>query len=208
MNDQEFDAALLASFFALVAEGGWRGATIAEAARRASLPLAQARRRFPCRPAAIARLAARADAQALAAAPAEGGARDRLFDLLMQRLDVFQAHRAGVVALLKHLPFDPPLAAATSLVSLSSMGWMLEAAGISAHGPLGYLRRKGLLGVWLWTLRAWMRDESEDLSATMAALDQGLSRAAMLARCLPGGRASDDSAPDAPAGDAPAEAAG
>jgi len=57
------------------------------------------------------------------------------------------------------------------------MGWMLEGAGIAAHGLHGRLRRKALLAVWLWTLRAWQRDESEDLSVAMAALDQALSRA-------------------------------
>jgi hypothetical protein len=46
------------------------------------------------------------------------------------------------------------------------------------------LRRKGLLGVWLWTLRAWERDDSADLAATMAALDTALARAGRAAQWL------------------------
>ena len=57
------------------------------------------------------------------------------------------------------------------------MGWLLQGAGIESHGLKGRLRAKGLLAVWLWTVRAWQRDLSEDLSATMAALDQALNRA-------------------------------
>jgi hypothetical protein len=78
------------------------------------------------------------------------------------------------------------------------MGWMLEGAGIAARGPRGRLRRKGLLGVWLWTLRVWQRDDSEDLSATMAALDQALARAEQAENWLGGRRGSP--AADAPSG--------
>ena len=43
---------------------------------------------------------------------------------------------------------------------------------------------KGLLAVWLWTIRAWRTDDSEDLSATMAALDAALRRAEQAAEWL------------------------
>ena len=58
---------------------------------------------------------------------------------------------------------------------------MLEAAGISASGPFGLLRTKGLLAVWLAALRVWLADDSNDLSRTMAALDRYLRRAERLA---------------------------
>ena len=80
----------------------------------------------------------------------------------------------------------PKLAAALLLATINvrSMGWMLEAAGVSALGPFDRLRAKGLLAVWLWTLRAWRRDTSDDLGATMAALDQALTQAGQAANWL------------------------
>ncbi len=57
------------------------------------------------------------------------------------------------------------------------MGWMLEAAGIPAAGLRGRLRANGLVGVWLYTLRAWQDDASADLAGTMAALDKALDQA-------------------------------
>jgi hypothetical protein len=54
---------------------------------------------------------------------------------------------------------------------------MLEAAGVSARGLTGGLRVQGLVGVWLYALRAWRKDQSPDLSGTMAALDRALQRA-------------------------------
>jgi len=177
MDNAEFDAALLASAFSLAAERGWSGVSVAQAARDAGLPLDRARRRFPGRCAVLRHFGALADQAALAGAADEGSHRDRLFDILMRRIDFLQRHRAGVLALMRALPADPATALALAAASLCSMGWMLEGAGIASHGLRGRLRRKALLAVWLWTLHAWQRDESEDLSAAMAALDQALSRA-------------------------------
>ena len=44
------------------------------------------------------------------------------------------------------------------------------------------------MAVWLWTIRAWRRDDSADLSGTMAALDIALSRAEQAAGWVGVGR--------------------
>jgi ubiquinone biosynthesis protein COQ9 len=177
MDNAEFDTALVTSAFALAAERGWSGVSVAQAARDADLPLDRARHRFPGRCAVLLRFGSLADQAALAGVASEGSRRDRLFDILMRRIDFLQRHRAGVLAVMSALPANPATALALAVASQCSMGWMLEGAGIAAHGLHGRLRRKALLAVWLWTLRAWQRDESEDLSVAMAALDQALSRA-------------------------------
>ena len=184
MDDAAFDRALIAAAFQLAAEQGWRAVSVGAAARAAGLPLTQARERFPGRPVILLRFGRLADQAALVDVPAEGSARDRLFDLLMRRIDMFQAHRAGVLALFRALSAEPPTALLLALATRRSMRWMLEATGISAAGLRGELRVKGLVAVWLWTMRAWRKDESEDLSATMAALDRALRRAEQAAEWL------------------------
>lgn len=207
MDDTEFDRALIVATFDDIAAHGWRRVSVARAARAAGLPLDRARLRFPGRGRVLLRFGRLADAAALAGPPAEGNIRDTLFDMLMRRIDVMQAHRAGMVALLRALPADPATALLLASASLSSMGWLLEAAGVSAAGPLGQLRCKGLLAVWLWTLRAWERDDSPDLAATMAALDTALARAGRAAAWLNGRRADPDPATPPPADPPPAEPA-
>jgi len=177
MDDAAFDRALIAAAFQQAAAEGWRSVSVAGAARAASLPLARARERFPGRAAILLRFGRLADQAALTDAASYGTARDRLFDLLMRRLDTLQAHRAGVLALLRTLPADPPTALLLTLATRRSMRWMLEGAGVPTRGVGGELRVKGLLAVWLWTVRAWRTDDTEDLSATMAALDVALRRA-------------------------------
>jgi len=177
VDASEFDSALIREAFAQAAARGWRSVSIAAAARTAGVPLTQARARFPARAAILLRFGVLADQTALADVTPEVPARETLFDLLMRRFDVLQAHREGVLALLRALPTDPPTALLLTLATLRSMRWMLDAAGVPTSGPLGAVRVQGLLGVWLYTLRAWEKDESPDLSATMAALDRALDRA-------------------------------
>jgi ubiquinone biosynthesis protein COQ9 len=184
MDDIEFDRALITAAFDLAAQRGWHRISVAAAARHAGLALDRARARFPGRMVLLLRFGRMADRAALAGAAEEGATRDRLFDILMRRIDVLQNHRAGVLAVMRALPADPAAALLLATTNLCSMGWMLEGAGISAVGPLGLLRAKGLLAVWLWTLRAWQRDASDDLAPTMAALDQALVRAEQAANWL------------------------
>jgi len=117
--------------------------------------------------------------------PTEGESpRDQSFDVLMRRLDQLQPHRAGVVRFMKDLPFDPAFAIGLGFATERSMAWMLEAAGIGSRGIAGQLRKRGMMGVWVYTLNAWTKDESADMSATMAALDKALDRADQIARSL------------------------
>jgi hypothetical protein len=125
--------------------------------------------------------------------------RDQLFAMVMRRIDVLQAHRAGVLALLRWLHRNPMTALMLAAATRRSMAWLLEAAGLSSTGLRGGLRTKGLLAVWFYTVRAWERDESADLSATMAALDQALRRAGRAEKMMPcRGRRRADAEPTAP----------
>jgi ubiquinone biosynthesis protein COQ9 len=184
------DSALIAAFFRIAVTEGWGGATVVAAARDADAPLGDARARFPSRGAVLRRFGEMADQAALSSAITDGPIRDRLFDLLMRRFDVLQAHRDGVLALLRALPGDPPTAVALACATRRSMRWMLQAAGVPAAGLRGELQVRGLMAVWLWSVRAWERDGSADLSATMAALDTALIRAERVANWLHGRSAS------------------
>jgi hypothetical protein len=210
MDDTEFDRALIAAAFSQIADIGWRRLDLAAAARAAGLDVARTRGRFPGRCAVLLRFGRLADQAALTGALTDGPVRDRLFDMLMRRIDALQTHRAGVIALLRALPADPAAAMLLGAASLRSMAWMLRGAGASAAPPFGPLRAKALLAAWLWTVRAWQRDTSEDLSATMSALDHALSRAerveSWLHRRPDAGPPPPEPIPDPPQAESPAPA--
>ncbi|HET6234327.1 MAG TPA: TetR family transcriptional regulator [Acetobacteraceae bacterium] len=186
MDDDAFDRALIAAAFTQAAELGWRHVTVVGAAREAGLPLPRARARFPSRAALLLRFGRIADQAALAELPGEGSVRDQLFDLVMRRIDVLQAHRAGVLALLYALPHEPPTAVLLACATKRSLRWLAQSASVDLAGLRGELKLRGLVAIWLWTLRAWERDDTADLSATMAALDAALNRAEQAARWLRG----------------------
>lgn len=177
MSDTDIDTALITAAFALGAEKGWRHVSPAAAARHAGLDLAKVRTAYPCTGAILTTFGKIADAVALSNALTEGSVRDRLFDILLRRFDYLQLHRPGVLALLRALPVCPPLALVMAELNLASMGWLLEGAGVDATGLRGALAKRGLLAVWLYGIRAWADDDSEDLTATMAAVDKALARA-------------------------------
>jgi AcrR family transcriptional regulator len=183
-STDDFDQALIKGAFDLAAREGWAAVSVAGAAREAGVALELARDGFPGRAALLLALGRMADRHALTDAMETGAVRERLFDMLMRRFDVLQQHRAGVLALLRALPADPGEALLLATATSASMGWMLEAAGVSARGLAGALRVQGLVGVWLYALRAWRKDESADLSVTMAALDRALHRAEQAAGWL------------------------
>ncbi len=86
--------------------------------------------------------------------------------------------------MMRALPVEPAWGAWLSRETLKSMGWMLEGAGVSSRGLRGEVAKRGLAVVWAWGMRAWLRDETEDLSTTMAAVDVALARADQIASRL------------------------
>lgn len=179
---------MLDTALGLIAASGWRTLTMAEIAEAAGVSLAEVYRSFPTKAHLLAELVARTDLAVLAGPPADPSEapRDRLFDVLMRRFDALQPHRDAYLRLMRELPLDPP-AMLVFLPRLAlTMSWMIEAAGLSATGPAGWLRWQGLAVLYLDALRAWARDDSPDLARTMARLDRGLARADALARRLPG----------------------
>jgi AcrR family transcriptional regulator len=166
----------------LAAEKGWRDLALADIAEGAGLSLAELYALYPSKQAILKAYSRKIDMAVLAETEKpEGPAKDRLFDVLMRRLDKLDPHKAGLERIAEDTARDP-LAMACSLARLDrSMAAMLEAAGIPAAGLAGLLRVKGLSAVYLQGLRAWFRDDSPDKAKTMAALDRALGRADRLA---------------------------
>ena len=167
---------------ALAAEKGWRDLTLTDIASAAKMSLADLYALYPSKQAILTAFVRDVDRAVLAESePSEGTAKDRLFDVLMRRLDKLDPYKAAVKRIGEDTVRDP-LAFLCSLGRVDhSMAAMLEAAGISAGGLTGMVRAKGLSAVYLSALRAWVKDESADKSKTMAALDRALGRAERVA---------------------------
>lgn len=169
----------------LAADKGWRDLPLADIATAAGMSLARLYDLYPSKQAIIDAYVRDIDRAVLAETVApEGSAKDRLFDVLMRRLDKLEPYKAGLERIGEDSLRDP-LAVICGVGRLErSMAAMLEAAGISASGIAGVLRTKGLSAVYLSALRAWFKDETADKSKTMAVLDRALTRAERAARSV------------------------
>lgn len=169
---------------ALVASQGWRAVTLGRVAEASGLSLSDLYGRYGSKTDLLAAYARRIDAAMLAAlgetgaAPADPDAiKDRLFEAIMARLDALTPQKAAIRVLARELPGDPAALAAFLCGGLRrGLDWTLAAADLDAGGLAGAVRRKLIGGIYLDTLRVWLKDDSPDLAATMAHLDKRLGQ--------------------------------
>jgi AcrR family transcriptional regulator len=173
--------AALDAFLGLIAEKGFAAVTLRDVAAAAGLGLADLYRLYPDKVALVGAFMARIDADVLAGTPShddpEETARDRLFDVMMRRYDALKPHRLALRAIRRAGTRDPLLALALGPALRRSMAVMLEAASLTSEGLSGALRQNGLLAIHYAVSRVYDRDETADLSKTMAALDSRLKMA-------------------------------
>jgi AcrR family transcriptional regulator len=170
----------IAALFVVAARDGWPRATLAAIAAEAGLDVAELKSRFATREAVLDRFILDTDREVIDGTlpRAEGETiRDRLFDIVMRRIDAAQRHRAGVLAVRRALRSDPVAALGYLPVAQASARWMLDAAGVGTAGLLGLLRINALMLLLAPVARSWETDDSPDLARTMAALDRALTRA-------------------------------
>lgn len=174
-RDKAMDALM-----ALLAEHPFEEIGLAEVAGQAGLKLSQLRAEFGSVLAIYAAHVKDIDQRVLAggdADMAEEPPRERLFDVLMRRIEILTPYKEAVRSLLHSARRHPSLALALNAMAVRSQSWMLEAAGISAHGPRGALRAQGAALLFGRVLSVWINDDEEGLDRTMAALDRGLASA-------------------------------
>ncbi len=170
---------IIAAFLALLAEAPFESIGLAEVAGRAGVSLAQLRDEFASTFAILAAHMKATDRAVLAADYSdmtEEPERERLFDVLMRRLELLVPHREAVRSLLRSARRSPPLAFALNGLAVRSQQWMLTAAGIGVSGPRGMVRAQGLAVLFASVLHTWVDDDDPGQARTMAALDRALGR--------------------------------
>lgn len=171
--------AIVEALMRLAAEEAFEDIRIATICREAGVSLAQFRDLFPSKGAVLASLSRRIDHEVLSRHTddlAGEGARDRLFDVLMSRLDALAPYRAGLKGVAEWARRDPVAAYQLNGMMLNSMRFMMEAADLDHDGLHGAVKLQGLVAIWTRLLDVWFEDDDPGLARTMAALDSMLRR--------------------------------
>jgi AcrR family transcriptional regulator len=163
----------------LAAERRFEDISVRDICKTAGVTLADFRDAFPSKGAVLAGFSRRIDRAVLAqdnGELADESPRERLFDVLMRRFEAMAPYREGVREAVAWLRREPAAAMAMNQVAMSSMRFMLEAAGIEAEGASGAIKLQGLALAWARLIHVWLDDEEPALSKTMAELDRVLTR--------------------------------
>ena len=176
LDETTVDGKMVAAALKLAAEYPWRQITLRAIADAAGLSLADLRDAgIADKSKVLAALLAAADRDVLINAPLPDMTqppRDRLFEVLMARLDALEPYKSGLKSIVKAAPVDIGLVRH----ALASQAWMLEAAGINAEGLSGGVKAAGLATLYAQVFRVWLDDDDPGLARTMAALDRRLRR--------------------------------
>jgi len=177
---------IIDALMALLAEQPIERIGLNDLAERSGVTLADLRGEFGSPLAVLAAHSKELDRKVLAEVDPdmeEESPRERLFDVLMRRLELLGPHREAVRSLLRSARRDPPLALALNAMAVRSQQWMLTASGIGASGPKGMVRSQGLALLFANVLRSWV-DDDDDNTHTLAALDRELARGQRFAGLL------------------------
>src|SRR5918998_2701690 len=163
----------------LAADRPWNDIELPDVAREAAISLADLRDLFPSKGAILGGFSRMIDRKVLEAPSddlAGEPARERVFDVMMRRLDAMAPYKAALRRIVRALRLDPLSLAALNQAGLNSQRYMLAAAGISTEGPLGLLKVQGAVVVLANTMETWFEDDDPVMARTMARLDRELRR--------------------------------
>ncbi len=85
--------------------------------------------------------------------------RERLFDVLMRRLDAMDPYKPALRRIAFALRGDLLSLAALNQVALNSQRFMLASAGISTEGPLGRVKLQGVAIAFARVMEVWLEDD-------------------------------------------------
>lgn len=218
MNETTTDRAqaVIDATLRLLGDLAFEDVTLQRIADGAGLSLAELAATFATRHAILDAFYRRIDQEVLAADRsdmADEAPRERLFDVLMSRIDALRPYRSGLRGLMRSARRDPALALSLNALAVRSQGWMLAAAAIDTRGWRGRLVRQALAVGFARVLHTFVAEDDTGLPRTMAALDRALNEAQrrhrrfarLLGDAVVGAPAATGE--HAPAGDAPASPA-
>ena len=171
--------------FELIAERGWRRFSFTELARRAGVPLAKVYADLPDRDAVLRRLGRRLDERMfdLDLAELDGMTpRERVFELVMRRLDAMSAYKDGLRTIAREVPRDPALLASACCNVGRLSRRLLDAAETEDRPVVGAVARQVMGAIYVRTFNIWLDDDTPDMARTLAELDRRLQQAETAAR--------------------------
>ena len=174
---------LIDTTLSLAGELGWPSVTLQLIGKTANVPLSEVSAIFSSKWDILEAFRERTDLLLTAGKSANlsgQSAKDRLFDILMARIEIIEPWKAGIGSIARHAVAQP-ITGIRLFTSLNkSMERMIEHVNAKIQGPGKLIQSRGLTLIYLLVLRRWIGDHSSDLGPTMAELNERLISADQL----------------------------
>ncbi|MCV0427875.1 MAG: TetR/AcrR family transcriptional regulator [Roseibium sp.] len=170
---------ILQTFLDLLSDHPYEDVSLPLVAEKAKIKLSDMRSAYGSKLELVAAFAEKVDTAVLDERDEDMGdqpPRDRLFDVLMTRIDALAEHKDAVRALHKAARRDPALAIDFNGLELKSQKWMLIAAGIDVSGLKANIIAQGLSIAFARVVGVWLDEADEGMPRTMAKLDRELDK--------------------------------
>ncbi|PVB60311.1 TetR/AcrR family transcriptional regulator [Labrenzia sp. 011] len=180
---------ILQTFLDLLSEHPYEDVSLPMIAAAAKVKLSDMRSAFASKLQLVAAFTEKIDTAVLDGVDEDMGdqpPRDRLFDVLMTRIDVLAAHKEAVRALHVAARHDPALALDFNRLEVRSQKWMLIAAGIDVSGVKATIVAQGLAVAFARVVGVWLEEDDEGMPRTMARLDKELDKGGSFMKRLNG----------------------
>jgi len=178
---EEMENAVIDAALRVAARRAWRDVRLGDIAAEANLALADLAKVSSSKADIVRRFARRTDRallESLKRQPVEGEPHDRLFEVVMRRLEILTPHRAALASIVEAPAGSPTGVLMLAASAATTQSWMLAAAGLEEDGPAGLVKQGGLGCIYARTLKVWLTDDDPGLARTMAALDGDLREGA------------------------------
>lgn len=163
--------------FLLALRRPWHEVTLEAIAEEAGLGLSELRKIAPSKAAILSSFSQVIDDSmlvSLARQPPEGEPHDRLFEVVLRRLEIMGPYREILASIVRRPASDPGDLPELVSAATRSADWMLAAAGVEADPHWRGAGKLALVQVYWRVLRVWTQDDDPGLAMTMAALDRQL----------------------------------
>ena len=169
----------------IAASLGWERCSLSDIATKAEIDIADLTELHGDKIGILRALAKFIDSKTLTGLDSEDGSdisvRENLLESLMLRFDTMAPYKSGIANVARATLANPRNVIEGSWVLARSMRETLSMAGLSTSGPLGMIRVKAMMIIFIDVFRVWIDDQSPDLSATLRRLDERLNQAESLA---------------------------
>lgn len=170
---------ICAAAIKLAGKQPWKSVSLSQISKETKLPLAQIKKTYSNTSAILPDLIRNTDKEVILRANVnlEDSAHDRLFEVLMTRFDVLQKNRKSILSIAHACKNEPAVLHLIFRAQIESMQNILMHTNLLEVGAVGMAKIFGLFVVYQYAFAQWTKDETKDMSKTMAALDKSLNKA-------------------------------